>query len=63
MKTADKICWYLFLLYMGIIIILGLYSIAKGIQDSSMRVLTPYGGRADFYLDVERFQEGVENSL
>jgi hypothetical protein len=62
-EIANKICWYLFLIYMTFIVLYGLYAMAKGIQDSSMRVLSPTGGRADFYLDFARDYAPVENPL
>ena len=50
-KTIDKVCWYVFLSYFLSVVFFGVIAWLGAFWSSDMRLLDPYSGRAEMYMD------------
>jgi hypothetical protein len=51
MSKADIVCKYIFLTYLGVVLLYGSYSWILAFMGDDMSILDPYEGRAEMYLD------------
>lgn len=51
MSRLDLICKHIFLTYLSVVILYGLYSWGLAFKADDMAVIDPYEGRAEMYLD------------
>lgn len=50
-QKLDKICWYVFLSYIFVIVSYGLLQLFNGFIQDEIGILNPYTGRAFMYLE------------
>lgn len=51
MSKADQVCKYIFLTYLTVVLVYGLYSWFLAFMGDDMSIVDPYEGRAEMYLD------------